>query len=221
MRLLAFTDIHSAFSVVENILREEQTADVVLLGGDLTTRGSSEDVRRVIAMVQQYTPRVFAIGGNMDPLALETTMRDLDVSLDGRGCVIGDVGFFGISGAPLSPLRTPHEFPEANLEMTGLRGWEEMKKARVRVLLSHAPPVQTSLDRIRSGKHVGSSAVRMIIERLAPDLVVCGHIHESFGVTSMGDTLVVNCGCAAEGRYASLEIGNGIIVDLRLAARKG
>jgi uncharacterized protein len=215
MRILAFTDIHGAVTALESILAAEPPADVVLLGGDLTTFGNAVDVEDTIHAVRNVCPRVFAVGGNMDPRVLEKTMSELGVSLDGRGVMYGDVGFFGISGAPLSPLRTPHELPEEELLAAAERGWLDLGQARVRILVSHAPPHDTEVDRLRSGEHVGSTAVRAFVDKYQPDVVICGHIHESFGATSIGKTRIVNCGSAGQGQYASIEVGEGIDVQAK------
>jgi Icc-related predicted phosphoesterase len=42
---------------------------------------------------------------------------------------------------------------------------------------------------------VGSVAIRAAIERLQPQLAVCGHVHDSWGQTgTIGRTHVVNLG---------------------------
>jgi hypothetical protein len=81
-------------------------------------------------------------------------------------------------------------------------------------MVSHTPPADTALDRIRSGKHVGSAAVRQFIESHHPDLVICGHIHESRGIDSLGSTVMVNCGPACDGSYALIELGDQVEVKL-------
>ena len=47
------------------------------------------------------------------------------------------------------------------------------------ILVTHAPPVNTALDMLYDGNHVGSEAVRKFIEKNQPYLVLAGHIHES------------------------------------------
>jgi Icc-related predicted phosphoesterase len=51
------------------------------------------------------------------------------------------------------------------------------------------------VDRSGSGEHLGSEAVRRAIEERRPRLVLCGHIHESWGEeATAGSTRVVNLG---------------------------
>ena len=63
------------------------------------------------------------------------------------------------------------------------------------VLICHAPPLNTALDRIKDGLHAGSSAVRDFIEKHQPAHFFCGHIHEAEGaVVQMGTTRAMNVG---------------------------
>ncbi len=47
------------------------------------------------------------------------------------------------------------------------------------ILVIHPPPVNTNLDILYDGNHVGSRSVRKFIEKKQPYLVLAGHIHES------------------------------------------
>jgi len=215
MRVLAFTDIHGSIDVVEEILARERDCDVVLLGGDITTGGSADDLERSIRRIQAYGRPVLAVLGNMDPPALEKRADALGISLDGCGVVIGDVGFFGISAAPLSPLHTPYEITEEEIARRAARGWEQVRGAQWTVFVPHAPPRDTALDRIRSQEHVGSTAVRTFIEEQGPDLVVCGHIHEARGTDQIGKTKLINCGQAGKGFYGVLTIGSHLLLECK------
>ena len=56
------------------------------------------------------------------------------------------------------------------------------------------PPANTPLDFARgAGRHVGSMAIRERAEGHS-GVLVCGHIHESFGVAQLGDCLMLNAG---------------------------
>jgi uncharacterized protein len=80
--------------------------------------------------------------------------------------------------------------------ISDLRAMDIGKKT---ILVTHAPPFDTRLDMIHSKDHVGSKAIRAIIEDKQPILVLSGHIHESMQMTGsyhdlIGRTLCMNPG---------------------------
>ena len=150
----------------------------------------------------------------MDSPAIDARLAELGVALDGRGVRVDDLGLFGVSAAPLSPLHTPYELDDEELGRRIESGFEAVKGSRVVVFCPHAPPRGTACDRLRSGEHVGSVVVRAFIEREQPDLVLCGHIHESRGTDEIGRAAIVNPGPAADGHYAVVDVGEKVIVRL-------
>jgi Icc-related predicted phosphoesterase len=139
----------------------------------------------------------------------------MEVSINGRSKVIDDVGFFGVSGGPISPLNTPYEIPEEEIARRAHAGFAGVKKCRRRIFVPHMPPFGTKVDIIHSGIHVGSSAIRDFIEDHKPDLVICGHIHEARGRDMIDETIIVNCGPASHGRYVLIDVGATIDVVLK------
>ena len=69
-------------------------------------------------------------------------------------------------------------------------------------------------DRLRTGEHVGSEAIRRFVERAQPDLVLCGHIHESRGVDEIGRSRIVNPGPAAAGHFVVVETNGEVVFTL-------
>src|SRR5213593_3724796 len=115
MRLAYVVDVHDRFDSVPKAVAAAGPVDVLIVGGDITTGGSAEDAERAIESWRPLAPRLFAVAGNMDSPEIDARLVDLDVSVDGRGVVIGGIGVFGVSAAPHSPLRTPYELPEDEL----------------------------------------------------------------------------------------------------------
>ncbi len=215
MRVLAFSDLHGSVDIVERVLALERPFDVVILAGDITTAGTPSEVEKAIRRMEAFGKPVLAVAGNMDPLPLERRLEQLGVSIDSRGVVIGDVGFFGVSGAPASSLNTPNEISEREITTRAEAGWKIVADAHWKVFVPHAAPKDTALDRIQGGKHVGSSAVRDFIVRRKPDATICGHIHEARGIDAVVGMKVVNCGPAGKGYYAVLTIGNTLDIESR------
>ena len=76
------------------------------------------------------------------------------------------------------------------------------------IFATHTPPLNTNLDIFYGGHHVGSSAVREIIQKKQPKLALSGHIHESCILSGeMGDRI---------GKTFCLNPGNSrpVVIDL-------
>jgi Icc-related predicted phosphoesterase len=209
MKILAFTDIHGSYKKVEEIIKLEH-AGVVVIGGDLTNVGSIKEAEIAINLFQSVSKILLAITGNMDLPKHDGLFSQMGISLNGKGVIINGVGYFGASASPFSPLLTPNEISEETILKLLKQGYQHIKDAKIKIMLSHAPPYGSKVDITHSGIHVGSTAVRDFIEDEQPNVVICGHIHEARGQDVLGKTKIVNCGQAAKGYYASVELGNGI-----------
>lgn len=214
MRIAYVVDVHDRVQAVDEALAAIGPVDALIIGGDITTGGTPEDAAGAVERWRGLAPRLLVVAGNMDSPAIDARLAELGVALDGRGVVLDDVGFFGVSGAPLSPLRTPYELAEDEIERRIEAGYAAVRGCRATVFCPHTPPWGTACDRLRSGQHVGSAAVRSFIEHAQPDVVLCGHIHESRGRDLLGRTEVVNPGPVAAGHYAIVEVGDGVAVRL-------
>jgi len=217
VRIAYVVDVHGRFDAVPEALARIGPVDLLVVGGDLTTAGSPDDAQRAIEGWRPLVPGLLALAGNMDSAAIDRRLDELGVALDGRGVLVGEVGLCGVSAAPVSPLRTPYELDDAELERRIERAFAQVADARVRVFCPHAPPAGTACDRLGSGEHVGSAVVRSFVEREQPDLVLCGHIHESRGEDRIGASRVVNPGPVGAGHYAVVEVAGGR-VDVALDA---
>jgi len=200
---------------VEKVLRQEVAFDLVVIGGDLTTHGTSSEACGAVKRFQRFGRPLLVVAGNMDPPEADNAFAALGVSINGRGIVIGEAGFFGVSASPFTPFQTPYEISEEEIRKRAEAGWAEVSDARWKIFVPHAPPAHTALDRTFFGNHVGSTAVREFIEKRTPDLVVCGHIHEARGMDRIGDTVMVNCGQAGKGYYAVVTLADQITVETR------
>ncbi len=214
MRIAYVVDVHGRFEAVADAVARTGDVDLLVVGGDITTFGTPKDATRAIELWLPLAPRLLAVAGNCDSPAIDERLVELGVSIDGRGVTLADVGLAGVSAAPLSPLHTPHEVPDEELGRRGARALSDIAGCDVRIFCPHSPPHGTACDRLRSGEHVGSPALRTLVEREQPDLVLCGHIHESRGEDDLGRTSVVNPGPVAAGHYALVEIADGVTVTL-------
>ena len=73
------------------------------------------------------------------------------------------------------------------------------------VLVVHTPP-RGACDRAGKIMSVGSRHLARFVQAASPSLVLCGHIHEDFGLKTLHQSTVVNCAIAGP--------GSGAIIDL-------
>ncbi len=197
MRILLVADIHSSFTNFEEILKNVDF-DAVFIAGDITDF-RVEDVRKADEIVSKYDTRCIAVHGNCDYESVLEVELDAMEFIHGRSVKIDDLTIFGVGGSGYTPFNTPSEYSEEEIESM-LRSFEIVENS---ILLSHCPP-KGVLDRTFSGVHAGCSALRKFADQF--DLVICGHIHEAYGVHSKDGIFAVNPGPAAWKRYAILEL---------------
>ncbi len=222
MRIIAFGDIHMAAHVCGDIpgIRE---ADLIILTGDLTNFGSKAEAKQVLEEIMAYNPHVLAQLGNLDHFEINDYLEQLDINLHGQSRLVqGRLCIVGVGGSNFTPFRTPSEFSEDELMTIAtkayLQGLEYVSLAepvfghKIPILLvSHTPPAHTLLDRLIHGKHVGSTAIRRLIETHQPDLCITGHIHEAKGEDRIGRTTIINPGMLRKGGWIDIHLSQSTL----------
>lgn len=216
MKIVAMGDIHErvkAFSLLE---KEVSSADLVILTGDLTQYGNEERAGDVLKVVRGINLNILAQVGNLDSLGIDALLTKEGINIHGRGRTIKGIGIFGCGGSAPTPFHTPVEFSEDELKGFLENGYRDVKDAAVKVMVCHTPPLNTEVDMIPSGAHVGSKTVREFIVKHQPDLCITGHIHEAAGEDSIGKTRIINPGPFSEGGYVVINVEDGELeADLR------
>jgi hypothetical protein len=85
-----------------------------------------------------------------------------------------------------------------------------LKIDKFSIFLTHTPPYGV-MDTV-GGIHIGSRAIRKIIEERKPLLNICGHVHEHEGQSVIGETLVVQLKPAKQLGAAEIRIDDDIKV---------
>lgn len=217
MHIIAFGDIHMATAEARSIPGVEK-ADLILLTGDLTNYGGEKEAKKVLDDIMQLNPNVLALFGNLDHSGINAYLEDLGINLHGQARLVqGKVCIIGVGGSNPTPFGTPSEFSEQDLATITDRAFRQGgdfvslaqplhgRKIPL-ILVSHSPPYQTKLDRLHSGKHVGSKAIRSAIERHQPALCITGHIHESKGEDKIINTPVYNPGMLKHGGWLTIQL---------------
>jgi Icc-related predicted phosphoesterase len=214
MKIAYLVDVHESFDAVPSAMTELGSVDLLVIGGDITTGGTPDEAAQAVEEWRSLAPRLLALAGNMDSPAIDARLAELGIALDSRGVTFGDVGVFGVSAAPRSPLHTPYELSDDELARRIEDAFRAVEDCRVKIFCPHAPPSDTVCDRLPSGEHVGSQVIRAFIERAQPDLTLCGHIHEARGTDEIGKTQIVNPGPARAGHYALVEVDGDVAVRI-------
>lgn len=116
-----------------------------------------------------------------------------------------------IFGTPWQPFFYDWAF---NLYENDLKKKWELIPANTDIIIVHGPPHGLGDWAPRpkgGGEHTGSVSLLEKIKEIKPKLVVTGHIHEGYGLYSVGDTIVANCS-VLNGQYEL--VNKPIVIDL-------
>jgi len=191
LKLQIFSDIHNDWKTLEGLLAVE--ADFYIAAGDQVTWAKGFD--RCGEILSRRGDRVYVLPGNHESAEDVASMcaRFGLHNFHEQHIEIGKWHVAGLGYSSPTPFGTPGEYSEPQMAAR-LTKFAELNPL---VLICHAPPRDTELDRIRRGLHAGSRAVREFIEKWQPYYFFCGHIHEAEGVEMrMGRTVARNVGKA-------------------------
>jgi len=191
VKLLLFSDLHTDAVAASHLVQLAREAEVIVGAGDFANarRGVSTCID-VLRQVQLPTVLVPGNNESYEELLRACSRWPSATVLHGTGVELAGVPFFGIGGGiPVTPFGSwSFDFSEAEAERL-LAGCPPGA-----VLVSHSPP-KGAVDLASSGSSLGSTAVRDVVMRLKPRLVVCGHIHACAGQRALLDTTpVINAG---------------------------
>lgn len=215
MRIIAFGDIHMTTHMLAGI-PDVESSDLLIATGDLTNYGKQKEAKKVLDDLLGYNRNLLALIGNLDNFEINDYLEELGLNLHRQARLLDrKICLLGAGGSNRTPFGTPAEFSEdelADVLADAHRQGQDFislalpdKRAGIPVvLISHVPPYDTKVDRLRNGKHVGSSAVRSYIEKHQPDVCITGHIHEARGEDTIGKTHIINPGALIQGGWAEI-----------------
>lgn len=224
MRIILISDTHGQHKYIRHPLPE---GDILIHAGDCTNVGSQSGVRQFVEWFQNiegYDSKIF-IAGNHDwafyrkPAWLGHFINDENLSqsdvvyLQDSEFIIEDPEF----SRPIKFWGSPHQPPfmnwAFNVPRDELYKYWELIPDDTDVLITHGPPHEIKDFAQYTQTFEGCSSLRFYVEeRIKPALHVFGHLHESYGVMVLKDTLYVNASTATL-RYEM--INKPIVVDLK------
>ena len=191
MKILAFSDLHLSSAHAAEIVAASAEADLVIGAGDFCNMRRGLD--RAAAMLARLKAPMVAVPGNGESAEeLRAAEFSNTTVLHGDECEFEGVRLFGLGyGVPQTP------FGSWSCDLSEAQA-ERMLAAcsQADILISHSPPKGLG-DVTSGGIPVGSTAVLAAAERIQPQLLLCGHVHDCWGFRgSIGKTQVANLGPA-------------------------
>jgi len=190
MRLAAASDIHGDYVMTRRFGMAvlDLNASAIILAGDI-----GPNAEKVLSYLSQLEIPIYVVLGNddspLDAYILEDTPYVLNI--DGECLDIGPVEIIGLSGNLGSGFASPDE---KKMEATLQKAFTKASKPVI--LVSHFPPYRVldfATRHSEKGEHIGSKALRKVIEQCKPVLCVCGHVHKDGGKRAfLKDTEVIN-----------------------------
>ena len=213
--------LHTTAEGLDEYRREPHRLDELFEEAMIST------VERWVALAEERLAgpnvRVFVCPGNDDEASIDEVLEGstrLELA-EGRVIDVDGYQLLSTGWSNVTPWRTYREEDEPQLDE---RLGEMIAAASAppeRLIFNfHCPPADTALDEApkltedlmatgHETRHVGSTAVRRVIEESQPLLSLHGHIHESRGAVRLGQTLAINPGSSYE-----QGVLQGAVVDL-------
>jgi len=210
IRSSGFYPYRTVPSEVEKLENEKGLRD------DLFSKVMVENVGRWVSIAEQRLKgtdvKCYISPGNDDRFDIDSVLKSSTAILYPEGKVVlvdDDHEMITSAWTNYTPWHSPRETTEEHLAETFEGLAAKVERMDNCIFNLHCPPHDTPLDLApeidgtlkpvtKGGAinmiHVGSRAVRQVIEKYKPLLGLHGHIHESRGFTTIGRTLCVNPG---------------------------
>lgn len=191
LRILAAGDLHGDTSLAEKLAKQakEQSADIVILTGDITLEGSNTD--NLLSPFVRENKKVLLIPGNHEPVATIDFLSKVYPgvkNLHGYSIKQDDIGIFGAGSAHVGIFQVNED------EMFGLlkKSHNYIKDSKKKIMVTHIHPKGSKIEKFSNWVQ-GSESVARAIKEFKPDIALCSHVHEASGIEEkIGNTRVIN-----------------------------
>ena len=202
MKILAFVDLHSKHGSPEYVdfytslkyvkelkaLAKKERPDVIICAGDASL--FENHLEEIMERISKLGKKVLIIPGNHETDAVLKkicSFHDSLMFLNKKAITIGGYTFVGFTG---------ESFLKQDREMERfIKKIKPKIKGKKVVLVTHAPPYNTKLDRIGK-EHCGNKTISGFIQT-NPNIIlcICGHIHEDAGKQDkLNNAILINPG---------------------------
>jgi Icc-related predicted phosphoesterase len=244
VRIAAAGDVHASEATRERIeaafLDVQRDAHLILLAGDLTTLGETEQARVLADVVAGSEIPVAGVLGNHDLHSghgeeVAAILRDAGLhmldraaeifEIDGQEVgVVGTKGFVGgFTGSQLPDFGEQllrRVYAETSEEVEAIRrGLQEIAHCPIRIVLLHYSPTSDTLHGEPEAiwTYLGSDRLATPIAEYRPDVVLHGHAHSGSFQGAIGEVPVYNVAVHVTGRdfYVFELEGHDVEVETR------
>jgi Icc-related predicted phosphoesterase len=188
MRFVALSDTHGKHNF------DLPPGDVLLHAGDVSSRGLKSEIQRFLDWFSSldYTYKIF-IAGNHDFFFEEASKADIDAMIPDNLIYLNDSGVeidgIKIWGSPIQPWF--HDWAFNRKRGPEIQKHWDLIPTDSDIVITHGPAFGIH-DRLISGMPVGCEDLLPTLQRIAPKVHLCGHIHEAYGERQVGETLFLN-----------------------------
>lgn len=190
MKIFIFTDTHGSSSIhkeLKDTIKKEDP-DILICLGDFTVFG--EDQKKILKQFNKFKKPMLLIHGNHEyDYEVAEDVEDLE-NIDfvhDRLVRLDNILFVPFGGGGFSLTEPGFRLIREEYKM-------DVKKDDIVILLTHAPPYKTNLDKIEDSD-CGCKTYKNFIKKYKPAYAFSGHLHENNGVEDkVGKTIVMNPG---------------------------
>jgi len=202
MKILAFSDLHARprspdyvdfYAILKYIKKlkaksKKSKPDVIICAGDMSL--FEHDLEEIMQKISKLGKKILMIPGNHETPSFVRKLcsfYDNIVYINKRAVKIGDYTFVGFTGEGF--LRQDPEMAKF------LKKIKPKLKGKKVVLVTHAPPYRTKLDKI-GREYCGNKTISTFIKKNKNIVLeICGHLHENAGKEDkMNNAKLVNPG---------------------------
>lgn len=190
IKVMAIGDLHGDTRLAKKLAKQatKKQVDIVILAGDLTF--AETFIENLVGPFAKEKKKILIIPGNHESPQTTEFLSNLyapySKNLHGKSFRHKGVGFFGAGTANMGPGQIPDSMIFDLLE----KSHKNIKTLDKKIMVTHIHPRDSESE--FSGWQ-GSAAVKKAIEKLAPTIAICSHIHEAAGLEeTIGKTRLIN-----------------------------
>lgn len=193
MKLLAFTDTHGSALALKRIEHKvkSENPDFLVCAGDISI--FEHGIARIFRRLNNLNKKIIMVHGNHEDNTTYTKYSNIFkniIFIHKKYFIENNFLFLGYGGGGFS--QRDREFE--HLTKTRFKKIINQNKDKKIILVTHAPPYKTRVDKI-GRNHAGNKSIRNFVENNRVDLHICGHLHENFGKEDkIGKTKIINPG---------------------------